>query len=1634
MAEAVELQGVSIPISVSLLDLTSGIANAIPKLNSIIGSVAGLTAELSALESVASTIKTVFGEISKLKLDGLKIPAIKVPEVEIPDATITTVSEVEIPKAQQTQQMEFPFDPEFNDSLAEAIDQNSAINDSVKERLASLQLERKYIGLSSQEIEIQEAIRQGMDAEHLDVLREAIALEAEISAENATRSANEGIKQRVDAMMQEYQYAGMTTREIQMQEAIQSGADKQHLDMLDAALAKEEAITNKRTIQAQLIAVGAAATAAAGSWLWAYSDMEKALNTFQAKVDDSTKSQRAALMQYAQDVGAAYGKSSTEIIAASVVIADYAYGVEGAANIIGRSKTIIAATMDYVVATGKDTASAIDQLSRIINTLGLASTNTKDVADNMVEIGDKISMMAQMAAGDVDQFADALSKKSLIAMRSYGASLDELGAALGVLSSTGFAQGSEAGNKMATTFTQLQKNMLKNRSTWESLLTVVDPVTKQLKEFSIIDQATGGFAKLDDIVGALSVRWKGLSEVEMASQAVMLGLNRATYETIQTLVLNNAMLQDYTDTMGNSAGTAARISGIMQQGFAPAMDRLRKSIYNVGEALGQYLAVPVAIAANALKGMVSLFNMLPGPIKAVIAIATGLTGVVIAGTVAVYGAIQGVRSLMGVYAKAGVFIFGNTSAVAANTAAVAANTAANAANAASRQQMLPGFSAASTSATTASVSGAFGSMKKMAGTVGSALMLAFKPSAILGFLKTALKLTVTFGKFAAIGTGVGAVILGIVQAVSSLWSYISKANDSIAKANEGVSFFGSMWKSVTEAAKGIWNVIVDVGTAIYDALIAPFNEFADAIFGGVQGGKVLETIMYAISNIVWGISKAIEFVVWLVGVALVKVFEVIGGLLRVIMFPFVMAIKAAIAYFAIIRGVLGEIYNVFTGNWDALGENLTASFNYALDYMWESWNSLMEKMNPMNWFKSKPKVEVGMSTEEIEKKAAELKITLDTDGLDAAQQQITDGFESYHLEIATVGIDSSAVSDAYSKSFEVLASVQGVQKQIEAQKEMADKAREEAEKAGTQTVVDEHKIRLKALDNERIKYENIAAAAVAARSQSIEQAKLQNLMELRVTDAIDGQMESIKQAYVERLRLESIARGDESFASDSAMQDAEKYVAVLQQSVAAWKENLALSTADTISKRVMAAEQEFKFAGLTTNEIEVQKALRDMGFAEAQAALAATTEGTAEYTAALNKVTQIEANIADMRKAQSLEAQFANAERLRTAKLELDTANMTAMQAEIHKAIIETGDGAHIAALREALQLEQQAAFTGRLRDMRLQAQTLAMTTEQAELYKFQLEGATPAMMRQLEAAQKLNKQLQANADIVQRQKDFQDEIAKRTMTSGEQAYYDAIRAGADETHAALAKTMDLQQKAFEIADKYDPGRQLAIRQRELDEMKSQGLIDSEAYRREMQDLRAEAAEKLEVNVSLTGVDTFTAGSKRFMKELQKMQMNTAVEKRIDADLAKASAAQAPTNLASMASAKKKFNEETSISGMSAKTSAAVDAQYAGIAAGNIPTGNMDSQLSGIVQMLSGMVANIGTFIKPPAATSQAEQQLQDKQLVSQMNKPQASTPPGTLEGDLFNRWFESDKRFQADLIRAITEQGSGDTSAAALG
>jgi hypothetical protein len=94
-------------------------------------------------------------------------------------------------------------------------------------------------------------------------------------------------------------------------------------------------------------------------------------------------------------------------------------------------------------------------------------------------------------------------------------------------------------------------------------------------------------------------------------------------------------LDEFTDKLRNSAGTAAQVEAIQLDTLSGSFTELKSAVEGALITIGSRFAPALRAVADAIRDAVSLFNDLPGPLQTVITVGAGVVGVLalIAGSI-----------------------------------------------------------------------------------------------------------------------------------------------------------------------------------------------------------------------------------------------------------------------------------------------------------------------------------------------------------------------------------------------------------------------------------------------------------------------------------------------------------------------------------------------------------------------------------------------------------------------------------------------------------------------------------------------------------------------------------------------------------------------------------------------------------------------------------------------------------------------------------------------------------------------------------------------------------------------------------------------------------------------------------------
>ncbi|MBW4514593.1 MAG: phage tail tape measure protein [Timaviella obliquedivisa GSE-PSE-MK23-08B] len=331
-----------------------------------------------------------------------------------------------------------------------------------------------------------------------------------------------------------------------------------------------------------------------------YKGFEDQLFAVEAVMDATQKTQANLdkIRDKSKQLGATTKFSASEAAGGFVLLAQAGYTVDQQLSAIdGTLKLAAAGSMGLAEATGY-TLSSIGQF-------GLKAADSAHVADVMA----KTANSAQL---DVKDLGESL-KYAGVNAKTYGASLEQTSAMIGVLSEAGL-KGSEAGTVMRSVFTRLSAPTSEARRALEQLgVSVLDSSGKMRPVNQVLKDIHGGLGQLND--GQKAEAMKAIFGTEAIGGA-------------QYLINNTGKINAYTDanyraSQGMGAATEAALT--LEKGMGGSFRNFSSAWEGVLIEIGQVLAPVVKTAADALSKLMTAFIGLPQPMKTGIVIAGALT-------------------------------------------------------------------------------------------------------------------------------------------------------------------------------------------------------------------------------------------------------------------------------------------------------------------------------------------------------------------------------------------------------------------------------------------------------------------------------------------------------------------------------------------------------------------------------------------------------------------------------------------------------------------------------------------------------------------------------------------------------------------------------------------------------------------------------------------------------------------------------------------------------------------------------------------------------------------------------------------------------------------------------------------------
>jgi TP901 family phage tail tape measure protein len=391
---------------------------------------------------------------------------------------------------------------------------------------------------------------------------------------------------------------------IKKEEALTKETGKLGLSMKslkdDFAKAQQEAANLKvsfdsfKVAGAGLTAAGAGIAVGLGGAVRSAMDFDAQMSKVQA-LSGSTAEQFEQLKEKAIELGAATSFSSSQAAEGMQMLA--AAGMD--ANKIMEA---MPGVLSAAAASGEEMALVAETMGTALNTFGLEASESAHVADILAQVANKSSAGVQDMAYSMKYVGPVAAQ--------LGVSLEEVGTTVIEMANAGI-KGEQAGTTMRS-----------------ALLRLIDPpkdagTALDMLGISITD-SSGKMKPLSDIIGELNEGLAGQTEAQKAATLSTIFGTEAV-SGMMVLVGNGKKTYDeYTKALQESNGEAKKAADVMQNNLKGSMDQLTGSLESAGISIGEALTPAIKAVASAITGMVNLFNVLPGPVKNMIAIFAAL--------------------------------------------------------------------------------------------------------------------------------------------------------------------------------------------------------------------------------------------------------------------------------------------------------------------------------------------------------------------------------------------------------------------------------------------------------------------------------------------------------------------------------------------------------------------------------------------------------------------------------------------------------------------------------------------------------------------------------------------------------------------------------------------------------------------------------------------------------------------------------------------------------------------------------------------------------------------------------------------------------------------------------------------------
>jgi len=264
--------------------------------------------------------------------------------------------------------------------------------------------------------------------------------------------------------------------------------------------------------------------------------------------------------------------------------------------------------LDAAAAAKLDLGSTADIVSGILRGFNLEASESGRVAD-VLSVGFTSSNTDLQMLGETMKYAAPVAA-------SLNISLEETVALAGLLGNAGI-QASQAGTTL--------------RSMMSSLSGPTGAAAEVMKALGIrITDTEGRMLPMADIIEQLSIATANMGEAQRSAAIQALFGERAFAGVLALMAQGPDRIRQFTAQLEASGGAARTIAAKQMDNLHGSLEELGSAFEEAQISIGTAFIPVIRLGADILRGVIDVFNMLPGPIKTVIAVALGF-GAVLSG-------------------------------------------------------------------------------------------------------------------------------------------------------------------------------------------------------------------------------------------------------------------------------------------------------------------------------------------------------------------------------------------------------------------------------------------------------------------------------------------------------------------------------------------------------------------------------------------------------------------------------------------------------------------------------------------------------------------------------------------------------------------------------------------------------------------------------------------------------------------------------------------------------------------------------------------------------------------------------------------------------------------------------------------